>query len=45
MLETWHFKPLKIVLFGSYAYRNPTEDFDVDLTVVMPKDPSPWDAT
>ncbi len=34
------FKPLKIVLFGSYAYGNPTEDSDVDLMVVMPKDPS-----
>jgi predicted nucleotidyltransferase len=34
------FKPLKIVLFGSYAYGNLTEDSDVDLMVVMPKDPS-----
>jgi predicted nucleotidyltransferase len=34
------FRPLKIVLFGSYAYGNPTEDSDVDLMVVMPKDPS-----
>ena len=34
------FKPLKIVLFGSYAYGNPTEDSDVDLMVVMPKDPA-----
>jgi len=34
------FRPLKIVLFGSYAYGNPTEDSDVDLMVVMPKDPN-----
>ncbi len=34
------FRPLKIVLFGSYAYGNPTEDSDVDLMVVMPKDPA-----
>ena len=34
------FRPLKVVLFGSYAYGNPTEDSDVDLMVVMPKDPA-----
>ncbi len=34
------FRPLKIVLFGSYAYGNPTEDSDVDLMVVMTKDDS-----
>ncbi|MXW79748.1 MAG: nucleotidyltransferase domain-containing protein, partial [Gemmatimonadetes bacterium] len=27
--------PLKIILFGSYAYGTPTEDSDVDLCVVM----------
>jgi uncharacterized protein len=31
------FRPLKIVLFGSYAYGNPTADSDVDLLVVMPR--------
>ena len=31
------FKPLKIILFGSYAYGRPTEDSDVDVLVVMPK--------
>ena len=31
------FKPLKIILFGSYAYGTPTEDSDVDVLVVMPK--------
>ena len=34
------FRPLKIVLFGSYAHGNPNEDSDVDLLVVMPKDPT-----
>jgi predicted nucleotidyltransferase len=34
------FKPLKIVLFGSYAHGSPGEDSDVDLMVVMPRDPS-----
>jgi uncharacterized protein len=30
------FKPARIVLFGSYAYGEPTPDSDVDLLVVMP---------
>ena len=30
------FQPDKIVLFGSYAYGQPTADSDVDLLVVMP---------
>ena len=29
------FHPHKIVLFGSYAYGNPTPDSDVDLLVIM----------
>ncbi|MBI5824843.1 MAG: nucleotidyltransferase domain-containing protein [Chloroflexi bacterium] len=29
------FKPNKIILFGSYAYGNPTQISDVDLLVVM----------
>jgi predicted nucleotidyltransferase len=29
------FHPRKIVLFGSYAYGEPTEDSDVDLLVIM----------
>lgn len=29
------FAPLKIILFGSYAYGAPSEDSDVDLLVVM----------
>jgi len=31
------FKPVKIILFGSYAYGTPTADSDVDVMVVMPK--------
>lgn len=31
------FKPVRIILFGSYAYGRPTEDSDVDVLVVMPK--------
>ncbi len=34
------FRPLKIVLFGSCAYGNLTEDSDVDLMMVMPNSPS-----
>ena len=34
------FKPEKIILFGSYAYGTPTEDSDVDLMVVMPRNRS-----
>ncbi|HEV7797260.1 MAG TPA: nucleotidyltransferase domain-containing protein [Pyrinomonadaceae bacterium] len=30
------FRPDRIILFGSYAYGDPTEDSDVDLLVIMP---------
>ena len=30
------FRPQKIILFGSYAYGQPTADSDVDLLVIMP---------
>ena len=30
------FKPLQVILFGSYAYGTPKEYSDVDLLVVMP---------
>ncbi|MDL1896718.1 nucleotidyltransferase domain-containing protein [Anaerolineae bacterium CFX7] len=36
VVETLH--PEKIILFGSYAYGNPTPDSDVDLLVVMKTD-------
>src|SRR4051812_5724874 len=29
------FKPLRIILFGSYAYGKPTRDSDVDLLVIV----------
>ena len=31
-------KPEKIILFGSYAYGNPTPDSDVDLLIIMKTD-------
>ncbi len=36
IVDTVH--PEKIILFGSYAYGNPTDDSDVDLLVVMESD-------
>lgn len=30
-----NFKPLKVILFGSYAYGKPTVDSDVDILVIM----------
>jgi predicted nucleotidyltransferase len=30
------FRPERIILFGSYAYGEPTEDSDVDILVIMP---------
>lgn len=35
------FHPQKVILFGSYAYGQPTEDSDVDFLVVMDTDESP----
>ena len=32
------YKPQKIILFGSYAYGEPTQDSDVDLLVVADTD-------
>lgn len=34
-------KPEKIILFGSYAYGNPTPDSDVDLLVIMKTNAKP----
>ena len=31
-----HFKPDKIILFGSHAYGQPHADSDVDILVIMP---------
>lgn len=30
------FRPEKIILFGSYAYGNPTPDSDIDFLVILP---------
>lgn len=30
------FRPQQIILFGSYAYGNPTDNSDVDILVVLP---------
>ena len=35
------FQPEKIILFGSYAYGEPTPDSDVDLLVVMRHEENP----
>jgi uncharacterized protein len=35
------FQPERIILFGSYAYGQPTEDSDVDLLVILPFDEMP----
>ena len=40
------FRPLRVILFGSYAYGNPNADSDVDLMVIMRhRGPSPMVAT
>ena len=35
------FRPQRVILFGSHAYGNPSEDSDVDLLVVMQTDENP----
>ena len=35
-------KPDKIILFGSYAYGNPTEDSDIDICVVKKDYDNKW---
>jgi predicted nucleotidyltransferase len=35
------FKPGKVILFGSYAYGQPTVDSDIDLLIVMDNPPDP----
>jgi predicted nucleotidyltransferase len=35
------FHPQKVILFGSYAYGQPTEDSDVDLLVIMETEETP----
>lgn len=36
------FHPVRIVLFGSYAYGTATEDSDVDLLVIVPHKGKGW---
>jgi len=36
-----HFRPLKVILFGSHAYGEPSAESDVDLLVVMETDGNP----
>lgn len=31
-------KPLKVILFGSYAHGNPHDDSDIDLVVILDKE-------
>jgi len=33
------FKPQKIILFGSYAYGNPTDESDIDLFIIKDIEP------
>lgn len=35
------FNPYKIILFGSFAYGEPTKDSDIDLLIVMDTDEKP----
>lgn len=35
------FQPDKIILFGSYAYGEPTSDSDIDLLVILPFEGEP----
>jgi uncharacterized protein len=35
------FQPERIILFGSYAYGQPTEDSDVDLLIILPFEEMP----
>jgi len=37
------FNPEKIILFGSYAYGNPTSESDVDLLVIADVKKSKWE--
>lgn len=33
-----NYEPLKIILFGSYIYGNPTEDSDIDILIIKDTD-------
>lgn len=36
------FNPLKIILFGSYAWGNPTPESDVDLLIIVESENPTW---
>ncbi|NPV87663.1 MAG: nucleotidyltransferase domain-containing protein [Anaerolineae bacterium] len=36
------FQPQRIILFGSYAWGNPSPDSDVDLLVILPFEGKSW---
>ncbi len=36
------YNPVKIVLFGTYAYGKPSPESDVDLLIIVNSDNSPW---
>jgi len=37
------YKPKKVILFGSYAYGEPTDDSDIDLLIIKNTDKRPID--
>ncbi len=37
------YRPEKVILFGSYAYGEPTEDSDIDLLIIKNTDKRPID--
>jgi predicted nucleotidyltransferase len=37
------FNPKKIILFGTYAYGNPTPESDVDLLIIISSEKNTWD--
>lgn len=37
------YKPIKVILFGSYAYGEPTEESDIDLLIIKNTDKRPVD--
>jgi len=41
ILKGYH--PKKVILFGSYAYGEPTEDSDIDLLIIKNTDKKPLD--
>ena len=40
---SFEYKPKKIILFGSYAYGNPTEESDIDFLIIKNTEKRPID--